>query len=75
MTSKIKQVGSISRIDKLTTQIHLFLEQFFPPKIILREPIVPSARREEGSGKPEQGGRGRKGQESKKRILSRSPSI
>lgn len=36
MTSKIKQVGREARIDKLTTQIHHFLEHsFFPQKIIL----------------------------------------
>lgn len=32
MTSKIKQVGRGARIDKLTTQIHHFLEHFFSPR-------------------------------------------
>lgn len=32
MTSKIKQVGRGAGIDKLTTQIHHFLEHFFFPR-------------------------------------------
>ena len=41
MTSKIKQVGRGARIDKLTTQIHHFLEHFFPPENYPWEAIGP----------------------------------
>ena len=62
MTSKIKQVGRGAGIDKLTTQIHHFLQQFFFffLKIILGKPSVPFA----GRGRRELEGRvGRECQE------------
>lgn len=65
MTSKIKQVGRGAGINKLTTQIHHFLEQFFSPENYPWKPVVPLAGRgrrelearatrewQEGAGKP-----------------------
>lgn len=65
MTSKIKQVGRGAGIDKLTTQIHHFLEQSPPPsrKLPLGSPLYPQPGGKAGAGGQSwEGGTGRRRQ-------------